>query len=94
MLSSKGCNFTQSFSNCSRIGRRNTHYELNQRSVLVSRVAGHGLSDLKVFCGIMDLPPPVTSNTFNTLQKTVFEAANNECETSMTRAINQEIASN
>ena len=94
MLSCQGCSFTQSFSNCSRTGRRNTFYELNQRSVLASRVAGHGLSNLKVFCGIMDLPPPVTSNTFNTLQKTVFEAANNECEASMTRAINQEIASN
>ena len=42
----------------------------------------------------MDLPPPVTSNTFNTLHKTVYEAVNNECEVNMTKAINQEIASN
>ena len=93
-LSCQGCNFTQSFSNCSMIGIRKTRYELNQRSVLASRVAGHGLSDLKVFCGIMDLPSPVSPNTFNTLQKTVFKAANDECEKSMTTAINQEIAAN
>ena len=39
------------------------------------RVIGRGLTALKKFCGIMDLPPPVAWPAFNGHQKAIAQAA-------------------
>ena len=88
------CNFTQNFSNCTMIGNRKMSYELNQRSILASRMIGSGLSDLKIFCGIMDLPPPVSPKTFSRLQTSLLKAATEEADASMKNAVNEELMLN
>ena len=54
-------------------------------------MVGNGLSDLRVFCGIMDLPPPLNSSTFNKLQTTLLQAATEEAGASMREAIEKEL---
>ena len=90
-LNCQGCGFIQHFSNCSKIGRRNTGYEINQRSVLASRMVGNGLSDLRVFCGIMDLPPPINPSAFNKLETTLLQAATEEAGASVRKAVEKEL---
>ena len=54
-------------------------------------MVGNGLSDLRVFCGIMDLPPPVNPSAFSKLQTTLLQAATEEAGDSMRKAVEKEL---
>ena len=54
-------------------------------------MVGNGLSDLRVFCGIMDLPPPVNPSAFNKLQTTLLQTATDEAGASMRKAVEEEL---
>ena len=45
-------------------------YDINTRSVIALREIGKGYSSLKTFCGLMNMPPPMTQKTFLELQNT------------------------
>ena len=47
---------------------------VNTRSVLAARMIGKGQSSLNTFCGMMDLPPPLTSSAFSETNKKLLEA--------------------
>ena len=46
-------------------GNKSNAYEINKRSLLAARTLGHGLSGPKTFCGVMDLPQPVSHSNFD-----------------------------
>ena len=46
-------------------GNKSNAYEINKRTLLAARTLGHGLSGLKTFCGVMDLPQLVSHNFDN-----------------------------
>eukprot|EP00117_Sycon_ciliatum_P022925 scpid72803/ scgid6114/ len=50
-------------------------FEVNKRSVLGMRRIGRGWNALRKFCGIMNLPPPVTESVYNTHHKQLMTAA-------------------
>ena len=47
---------------------------MNTRSVLAARMIGKGHQSLDTFCGMMDLPPPVTSRAHTECAKKILRA--------------------
>lgn len=61
-------------------------YDCNRRSVLAARVIGRGHSGLSKFCGVMNLPPPVSKPAFHRHQRILYSAAKSVAETCMEEA--------
>jgi len=86
VLSCRVCDFTQ---NCytSKKAVQNGHkssYDVNIRSVLASQAMGR--TQLGHFCATMDLPQPVTSNAYISIQKKLLEKADVQAEKIMNDA--------
>ena len=62
-------------------------YECNRRSVSAARTIGRGHSGLQRFCGMMDLPPPVTKAAFQRHQRKLYTAAKTAAEDSTQKAV-------
>ena len=45
---------------------------VNRRSVLAMRTIGGDSAELSMFCGVMDLPPPVCKSSFNIINKNIW----------------------
>ena len=52
---------------------------LNARSVLAERMRGKGLAGLETFCGVMSLPPPVTSKSYSEHNSRIYTISNEMC---------------
>ena len=52
-----------------------TAASINRRSVLAARTIGCDHAELALFCGVMDLPPPITTSTWTDMNKTLEKAA-------------------
>ena len=52
---------------------------LNARFVLVGRMCGMGLAGLETFCGVMGLPPPVTSKSYSEHNSRIHTISNEMC---------------
>ena len=55
----KKCNEIGSFDNCQKLGKNNQVYSINRCTIYAMRCLGQSLAGLAVFCGLMNLPPPV-----------------------------------
>ena len=53
------------------------------------REIGKGHIDLLTFCGLMNLPPPMQSKTFNEMQENLFEAYKQVADVSMQNVANK-----
>ena len=62
-------------------------YEYNRRSVLATRTIGRGHSGLHCFCGMMNLPPPVTKATLQRHQRKLYTAVKTAAEDSTQKAV-------
>ena len=61
-------------------------YECNRRGVLAARVIGRSHGALQKFCGVMNLPPPVTAPGFHAHQRALIQACKTVGEKSMKKA--------
>ena len=62
-------------------------FDCNRRSVLAARSIGRGHSGLRRFCGVMNLPKPVSKAAFQRHQKHLYTAAKSVAEASMQQAV-------
>ena len=70
---------------------RSFSYEINHRIVLAMRVIGIGLAGLQQFCGIMDMPKPISQHPYDTIIKYIRNATEVVAKGSMFRAAQEEI---
>lgn len=59
-------------SSCPSIG---SAYEINTRICIAFRLLGVGLNEIKKFCGLMDLPIPVSQPTFDKIMNNILTAS-------------------
>lgn len=76
-----------SIPSCSFIG---SAYEINRPFFFTMRMLGLGLNSAKKFCGIMDLPPPVTQCTYDKIIDNIYRASKTVCEMLLKKAVNEE----
>lgn len=62
-----------------------SRYEINTRSVLAMRPLGVGHTGLSKFCGVMDLPKPISDTTYGVLTKNISEVTKDVAKLSMSR---------
>lgn len=73
---------------CPRIG---SAYEINRRFSFAMRCLGQGASSEKRFCGLMDLPPPVTQKVHDKIQSHIYSASKSTAELLMKDAVQEEL---
>ena len=91
--SNKKCEEQNDFPTSALISVGNlTINSMNRRAVLAMRSIGCDRADLQSCCGVMDLPPPVHSSTYNKINETLEKAACTVQNQSMQRAAEREYA--
>ena len=60
--------------------------DANRRSVLAARFVGRGHAGLRKFCGILNLPPPVSKSAFQRHQRALHAAFRSVAQSSMEQA--------
>ncbi|GFX22939.1 uncharacterized protein TNCV_2086471 [Trichonephila clavipes] len=89
--------FTYSYNFCSskkckaEIGKSST-YEVNTRLVYAMRCIGKGAEAARMFCGIMNLPPPPTK--FSKYNKMLLGATKDVCDATMKDAVKEAVQEN
>ena len=72
----KNCDRQQAFSSCPVMPAGNVSvYSVNRCSAFAMRCISGDLAELQTFCGVMDLPKPVSKVSFNKMDKTMNKAA-------------------
>lgn len=66
-------------------------YEINRRFIFVMRLLGIGLKGCQKFCGLMDLPPFITQNTYDIILRNIHTTAKSVCELFLRNAVKEEI---
>ena len=66
----KSCGFSKNFQTSKRTAKS---YNVNLQSVYASQAVGR--SGLSTFCGIMNLPKPLSKQSYNLIQKKLTEKA-------------------
>ncbi|XP_052128327.1 uncharacterized protein LOC113205481 isoform X2 [Frankliniella occidentalis] len=64
--------------------------ELNKRLILASHVLGFKNTGTKTFCGLMDLPPPVSAKSYYKSLKELHAVLKEEAEENMVKSIEEE----
>lgn len=72
------------------VGQNPEVYSVNRKSMFAMRCTGGDLSELKTFCGIMDLPKPVKCTSYKCINETMEEVAAKVQKQSMQNAGRQE----
>lgn len=70
--------------------KNNRVTEVNRRIVYAMRCLGTGLRGLEMFCGVMDLPPPVRQTTYTIIVNRILDATVAVAKDSMQRAAEKE----
>ncbi|GFV08153.1 uncharacterized protein TNCV_4786981 [Trichonephila clavipes] len=73
------------------IGKPST-YEVNTRLVYAMRCIGKGAESARMFCGIMNLPPPPTM--FSKYNKMLLGATKDVCDATMKDAVKEAVEEN
>ena len=81
--SNRACAFQRVYALGEMNGR---FFDANRRSVLAMRRIGRGHATLKKFCGVMNMPGPVTECNFRRHQKALLQASSPVAERSMNAA--------
>ncbi|KAL7296848.1 hypothetical protein TKK_0010242 [Trichogramma kaykai] len=90
-LECENCSTSASVTSCKMIGPKKNLYESNRKSIFGIRSLGLGLTSLKTFRAIMDLPPPVGQKTYDTMKDCLGLATRKVAEDSMCSAVEKEI---
>ncbi|GFW08864.1 uncharacterized protein TNCV_993811 [Trichonephila clavipes] len=84
-------NFCSSKKCKAEIGKPST-YEVNTRLVYAMRCIGKGAEAARMFCGIMNLPPPPTK--FSKYNKMLLGATKDVCDATMKDAVKEAVEEN
>ena len=88
-LSCSKCKFSSSGTLGKRQIRGRSHfYDVNRKAVFGMRLLGHGLTGLKTLCSVLDMPPPMSKQTFDCHQSALHRAAKETGEQSFKQAAN------
>ncbi|GBL98092.1 hypothetical protein AVEN_84592-1 [Araneus ventricosus] len=83
------CNIQLSTRNSKLLGPKT---EINRWITYAMRSVGQGLESMKTFCGIMDLNPPASQNSYEQICRRVNAASKNVANESMKKAADEEVA--
>ncbi|GBM19685.1 hypothetical protein AVEN_199854-1 [Araneus ventricosus] len=86
------CKIQVSTRNSKLLGLKKSIPEINRRITYAMRSVGQGLEGMKTFCGIMDLNPPVSQNSYEQICRRVNAASKNVAIESMKKAADEEVA--
>lgn len=89
-ISCTSCGSLSVVKNSKLLGKNQNASDLNRRFILAMKCIGRGLADSKTFCGIMDLPPPVSQKAYDKIVSHIHAASNTVAENSMKTAANEE----
>ena len=64
-----------------------TTYDINVRTVCAMRRCGVGLHGITKFCGLLNMPPPITQHSYDIITKKLGVAAENVDKLSMCRTM-------
>ncbi|GFN85806.1 hypothetical protein PoB_001231200 [Plakobranchus ocellatus] len=84
------CDQHSQFPTCPVSTTNSGNYLINRRAAFAMRCTGGSLAELRTFCGLMDIPPPVTHNTYNIINQSIERAAENVQNDSMAKAASKE----
>ncbi|GFS88024.1 uncharacterized protein TNCV_3929981 [Trichonephila clavipes] len=90
-LKCPSCKYNYTFFNSKKCDS-SENYELNTRLVYAMRCIGKGAESARMFCGIMNLPPPPTK--FSKYNHILLQAARETCEHSMAEAVREAVDEN
>lgn len=88
----KSCSIISSFKSSPTLESSVHNYEVNHRVIYAMRTVGLGLCGLRNFCAAMDLPPPVSQNSYDKAVQKIQLATLEEASESMKKAVNEEIS--
>ena len=89
-VSCESCGILSSVKNSRMVGHEQKAADINHRFVLAMRSIGKGHSDSTTFCGIMDLPRPVTQKAYNKINEKILHASHHVAEASLKKAVEEE----
>ena len=84
------CENTKTFENCTKLGQKNNIYSINRQVTYAMRCIGQGFLGLKVFCGLMNLPPPVKQTTYDIINRHILSATSEVAIESAHKAAEEE----
>lgn len=90
-ITCKNCNELCMFRNSAMTGLKNNAAEINCRLVYTMRTIGKGYAAMNAFCGAMDLPKPISKNSYNSVVRKLSIATNTMAQKSMKCAAEEEI---
>ncbi|GFW49233.1 uncharacterized protein TNCV_3057431 [Trichonephila clavipes] len=90
-LKCPSCKYNYTFFNSKKCDS-SENYELNTRLVYAMRCIGKGAESARMFCGIMNLPPPPTK--FSKYNHILLQATRETCEHSMAEAVREAVDEN
>ncbi|KAK3777265.1 hypothetical protein RRG08_013467 [Elysia crispata] len=85
----KKCEQNQPFSTCPT-QRNFKNYSINRRSVFAMMCIGGSQAELETFCGLMDLPKPVSKSSYSKIAENVQNACVTVQAKSMSKAAEEE----
>ena len=68
----------------------NSGYEINRRLIFAMRMIGVGLSGVRKFCGLMDLPAPVAQTTYDKIVHHIYDASKRISDIFFQKAVQEE----
>lgn len=90
-LQCENCSELISFNNSKKIGPTKKVSEINYRYIYAMRSIGRGYAAMTVFCGVMDLPKPVSRKSYNVAVKQLQRCSGSVAEKSMNSAAYEEV---
>lgn len=76
----EACGLHSTVINSKMVGEKKNASDINRRFAFAMRCIGRGYADMKVFCGIMDLSPPVTRKAYNKIVRHIQSATHTVAE--------------
>lgn len=93
LINCENCAELCSFRNSTMIGPKKNIPEINRRYLYAMRTIGRGYSSMKLFCGIMDLPQPISKKSYNSSVKKLLTSSSTVAQQSMEIAAREEAES-
>lgn len=86
------CGVISAFKNSMMIGKNQKASDLNRRFSFAMRCIGKGLDASKTFCGVMDLPSPVSQKSYEKIVSHIHAATHAVTKASMKQAAEEEVS--
>lgn len=89
-ISCDSCGTLCTVRNSRMVGKQQKASDINRRFTFAMRSIGKGYAECSAFCGVMDMPHPVSQTTYNKINEIICDATHHVAEASMKRAVDEE----